>query len=105
MANVTQAANFPGLRGSPLAPRDIAVFAAIKVGEDLLARAQITRVTDAEGRDVLGLNGRSGDMSGILIPYLDPESGRPTNYAVRRDNPEMEDGKPRGKYLFAFGNR
>ena len=44
-------------------------------------------------------------MSGIVYPYLDPHDGRRTTARVRRDNPEIEAGQPKRKYISAFGDR
>jgi hypothetical protein len=51
-----------------------------------------------------------GDLSGIMFPYRDPESGNNRGYRLRRDNPDLEvkeDGtrKPRGKYLSPMEQR
>ena len=35
----------------------------------------------------------------MLYARLDPENGRARGYRLRRDHPEIEDGKPRDKYL------
>jgi len=86
-----------------LAP-DLSLFARIGIPTDLLERAGVERVTDHEAREQYGITGY-GDMSGIVFPYLDPRDGRRTTARVRRDNPEIESGGPKRKYISAFGDR
>ena len=43
-------------------------------------------------------------MSGIVFPYLSHITGRRVTARVRRDNPEMEDGRPKNKYISAYGD-
>ncbi|MGD0125412.1 MAG: AAA family ATPase [Terriglobia bacterium] len=87
-----------------LLPNDVAMFARIGVDEALLRAAQVRRVTDVEARNLPG-TAFSGDLSGILFPYLSPVNGDVWSYAVRRDNPEIDaNGKPKRKYLFPRGH-
>ena len=44
-------------------------------------------------------------MSGIVFPYMDPVSGLRVTCRLRRDNPPMESGKPKNKYMSAYGDR
>jgi len=84
---------------------DLAVFARFRVGEELLAKAGIQRISDPDARELLSLNGRAGDMSGIVFPYHSPQTGRRVGARVRRDKPEIEDGKEKNKYLASYGDR
>ena len=86
-----------------LTAADREMFNRIGVDPDLLARAGIKRVTDREARQEFGVNG-AGDNSGILIPYLDGDGIRRT-CRLRRDHPEIENGKPIKKYLAPYGDR
>jgi hypothetical protein len=43
-------------------------------------------------------------MSGIVFPYLDLPGHR-VAARVRRDNPEIEGGKEKNKYICAYGDR
>ena len=89
-----------------LTPNDLAMFAKIGVGPELLAKAKIQRVNNAEARELLALNGGAhGDMSGIFFPYLSPQTGFRVGARVRRDRPEIEGGKPKNKYMSGFGDR
>ena len=60
------------------------------------------RVTESEARDY-GFTGY-GDRAGIIIPYIDPETARRVTARLRRDNPETENGKPKNKYISAYGD-
>src|SRR5271157_973419 len=86
-----------------LTPADLEMFRHLRIDPDLLARAGIERVTDQEARQKFGLNG-TGDNAGIVFPYVDAAGIRRT-CRLRRDHPDMEDGKPVKKYLLPYGDR
>ena len=66
----------------------------------------VRRVSDREARDLLSLNGKPGDMSGLEFPYIDPHTGRRVTSRIRRDHPPLRaDGSPDGKYCAAYGDR
>ncbi len=77
---------------------DVARFDRFRIPAELIEAAQIRRVTDREAHD-LGIRFR-GDLSGIAFP-IDGVTGI-TGYRVRRDKPEIEDGKPKGKYVLSM---
>ncbi len=83
---------------------DLEMFSRLGVSAELLERAGVERVTDAEARETFGIRG-PGAMDGILFPYFDPLSGARRTARVRRDLPEMEGGKPKNKYMSAWGDR
>jgi len=86
---------------SSLTAADLEMFARLGVGPDLLERAGIARVSDAEARRDCKLVG-PGDMSGIAFPYFLPGGDRNVMVycRVRRDHPEItEDGRPQRKYM------
>jgi hypothetical protein len=88
-----------------LSPRDLALFEQLRIPVDLLERARVRRVTDRESRDLLGLNGRPGDYSGLEFPYLDPHTDRRLTSRVRLDHPPVKpDGTPDRKYLQPYGD-
>jgi Protein of unknown function (DUF3631) len=95
-------------RMSNLTAVDLEVFAKLRIPSELLELAGIARVTDREARETYGISG-GGDMSGIAFPYFDPESmsnGRRRTYVrIRRDHPELEDGKLKKKYVAPYGDR
>src|ERR1700674_2374890 len=86
-----------------LTPADLDMFAQLRIDPELLARAGIRRVTNQEARQEFGLNG-SGDNAGIVFPYVDA-TGRRHTCRLRRDRPDIEDGKPVRKYLAPYGDR
>src|SRR5215470_16711573 len=87
---------------------DLAVFERIKVPAELVAEAGVIRVTDAQARSEYGIRG-SGDMAGIAFPYWEPASMlnglRRWYVRIRRDHPEIEDGKEKKKYVVPYGDR
>jgi hypothetical protein len=87
-----------------LTPADIKQHEALGITPDLLERAQVRRVDDCEARDQL-TSKHSGDLSGVLYPYLSPITGYATTCRVRRDHPEMEGDRLKDKYLSAYGDR
>jgi hypothetical protein len=94
--------------GANLREADLAGFARLRIPPELLAEAGVCRVTDAEARDVYGIRG-GGDMSGIAFPYFEPSTmsnGRRRWYVrIRRDHPNLEDGKEKKKYVAPYGDR
>jgi putative DNA primase/helicase len=86
-----------------LRPADIDTFARLRISTELITSARIERVTNHLARDKFGLKGY-GDLSGIVFPYFDPITGRRTTARVRRDHPEVENGRPRNKYVSAYGD-
>jgi len=93
------------LLAHPLTAADLAMFARFRVGPELLTKANISRLTDAETREILSLNGAFGDMAGIVFPYISPHTGSRVTARVRRDHPEIEDGREKNKYMCAYGDR
>jgi hypothetical protein len=93
-----------------LTAHDLEMFSKLKTPAELLQRAGIKRVTNAEAREEYGIRG-GGDMSGIVFPYWEPGSmidGKPWkrwNARIRRDNPEIEVGKIKKKYVAPYGDR
>jgi hypothetical protein len=66
-----------------LTPADLAMFSKIGVTQDLLAKARVARVTDAEAREVYAVEG-DGDydcLAGLVFPHFDPSNGHRLNYA------------------------
>lgn len=80
------------------------MFARFGVGVDLAVEFGVHRVTDAQAREYFtGHN--HGDLAGLLIPYVDPETGHRPTCSLRRDHPEVDAaGKLRRKYLFPSGD-
>lgn len=90
--------------GSPsLNSEHLAIFAPIGIGPELLAAAGVHDVSDQEARDY-GFRA-SSDLSGIVFPYVDLETGHRVTSRLRRDHPDMDsNGKVLRKYLCPFGD-
>jgi Domain of unknown function (DUF3854) len=88
-----------------LTAADFRMFERIGVPPELLSAAGIRRIGDRDARELLSLNGSYGDLSGILFPYISPQTGSRVGARVRRDHPEIEGGKPKRKYLPGYGDR
>lgn len=86
-----------------MTPRDQKMFTTIGVYETTLIRAGVRRVTDDEA-DALGVR-FTGNRDGIWFPRIDPWSGDVVGGRLRRDRPEVEDGKLKNKYLSTYGDR
>lgn len=87
-----------------LSEGDLKAFAALGIPPDLLERAGVHRVTDVEARELLAATKRCGDLAGIVFPYVYPTTGQRVTCRLRRDHPEIENGKPKDKYLCPFGD-
>jgi hypothetical protein len=89
-----------------LTVRDLGIFRALKVPDDAIAAAGIERVNDRDARERFGIRGwKTSDMSGLIFPYLAPETGNRSTCRLRRDNPEVDaDGKSKGKYMTPAGD-
>ncbi len=90
-------------RTASLTRSDLEMFARLHIDRELLGRAGIQRVTHEEARHDFGLNG-IGNNAGIVFPYVD-EAGTRHTCRIRRDRPDMENGKPVRKYLAPYGDR
>jgi len=89
--------------GDPLTGADLRTLEESWLTPEDVARAEIRRVDDATGRELVGRGGRSGEYAGLVFPYLLPGEDRVRDYRLRRDKPDIEydNGKPkeRAKYL------
>lgn len=97
----TLAAASPGR----LTERDLAMFTRIRVPLELLEEAHIGRVTNEVAREQYGIKGPvSRNMAGVVFPYFIPACEHRVTCRVRRDHPEIGDGKPKNKYVSAYGD-
>jgi uncharacterized protein (DUF927 family) len=89
-----------------LASPDRVLFERFHIPEELLQRAGVVRVTNEEARTSYGMRGPAyADYSGIIFPYYNPDTGTRWTARLRRDNPEIEDGKEKNKYISAWGDK
>lgn len=87
-----------------LTPTDLAAHAKLGITAAILAAARVERVDDLTARDLLSTK-RPGDLSGIVFPYLHPLGHHICTRRLRRDHPDIENGKVKAKYLYAIGDR
>jgi hypothetical protein len=96
------------LPGTDLTGDDYEVLGRSYIPPTIAEAAHLRRVTDVEGRELLGINGRAGNYAGIAFPYYDPLTGNITCFRLRRDQPDLVQKQDRiveqGKYLGAFGD-
>ena len=83
---------------------DLRMFARLGIPAELLAQARVRRVTDSEAREEFGIRG-DGNMDGIIFPYFDPSTRSRVTTRLRRDTPEIVEGKPKRKYVCPYGDR
>jgi hypothetical protein len=88
---------------SNLTAADVELHARLGIPPELIERVA-RRVTDREAREVLSSR-HTGNLAGIIYNYNNPITGHRETCRLRRDHCELEDGKPRDKYLSAFGDR
>jgi putative DNA primase/helicase len=88
-----------------LSSLDLAAFSRLGISPELLAKAHVQRLTDQQAREY-GIKGSlTSDMSGVIFPYFDPTTGQRVTARLRRDNPEVEDGNSKNKYISAYADR
>jgi predicted P-loop ATPase len=93
---------------APLSDKDYASLEERWITRDIANGASLRRVSSFFGSELVGQLGKPGDYAGIAIPYLWPEDEHVVLYRLRRDHPDMEQGrdgqfKARRKYLNAPG--
>src|ERR1700737_4272502 len=85
-----------------LRPEHAEHLARLHIPSEMLETAGVRSVTDAEGRETLGLHGyRGAELCGILFPYLSPLAGTGVGGRIRLDHPLPDDGK----YISELGCR
>ena len=86
-----------------MTPQDYDSLRSRWITPELAEAAGLKRVPDHEGRQLIGDSRRN--CAGLLIPYRLPGDSRILAHRIRRDHPEMENGKPKAKYLGEHGAR
>ena len=86
-----------------MTPQDYDSLKSRWITPELAEAAGLKRVPDHEGRQLIGHNRLN--CAGLLIPYRLPGEHRVIAHRIRRDHPEMENGKPKAKYLGEHGAR
>jgi putative DNA primase/helicase len=85
------------LWGGVLSAADLEALAARWIDREAAERQLLRRVNSLEGAEVVGK--RTGSFAGLLIPNVWPGSNHIREYRLRRDHPEVENGKPKMKYV------
>ena len=83
-------ASTAALPGKKPSARDLKWIESSWIPPDLAAQALIRRVSDQEARELVGSNGRKGDMAGLIFPYVWPGEEHVREYRLRRDSPDVE---------------
>jgi Protein of unknown function (DUF3631)/Domain of unknown function (DUF3854) len=86
-----------------LTDADVESFSRLGIPIGLLQQAGVGRVSNEEAREKFGFNG-SGDRAGIVFPYNDPITGVRHTARLRRDHPDIVNGKAKNKYISAWGD-
>ena len=85
---------------------DLKRFTSLGISPTLLGQAQIKRVSALEANSLYGFTSSYGsDLAGVIIPNLSPITGLARTYTLRLDNPPVENGKPKNKYLHSAIDR
>lgn len=77
-------------KGQPLTKSDLQKLERSWIDADIAAAACLRRVSDEDGRAIVGADRRRGSMAGIVFPYLWPGTARIREYRLRRDQPDVE---------------
>ena len=89
-----------------LTPADLKMFEDFGIPPELLEEAGVVRVSDAEARTVWGMLAPAHrPLQGMVFPYFSLDTGRRTGARLRRDNPEIENGKEKDKYISSYADR
>src|SRR4030095_11404117 len=91
--------------GMMLTKSDIDLHAQLKIDQATLESFGVRRVDDREARELLAINRPYGRLDGVIYPYRLPGQPRAVGHRLRRDHPEIENDKPKNKYLSGYGDR
>ncbi len=91
-AAATKLDRVPPDRGTQLSEQDYAALLTSWITRELADQAMLRRVNEHEGREVVCQKGKR-DCSGVLIPYYWPGTPIPVSYRIRRDHPDIVEGK------------
>lgn len=91
-------------RGGPLTLSDYQALAERFIDAETAERQMLRRVNSLDGGALVGRNG-AGNWAGIAIPNVFPGADYIREYRLRRDEPEVELGKVRRKYMQPAGRR
>jgi putative DNA primase/helicase len=86
------------LPGTGLTSGDYQKLERSGISRCMAEQALLRRVDSFTGTEIVGRNG-TADYAGIIIPYIWPGEQRIREYRLRRDHHEVENGKPKNKYI------
>ncbi len=78
--------------GKPLTEDDYAALEKSGISREIADAAMLRRVSDEEGRQIVGQKGKR-NCAGILFSYYRPGEPSGFNHRIRRDNPDWTRGK------------
>ena len=84
--------------GEPLTAEDFEALAARWIDRRTAKQQFLRRVNAIDGSAAIGRNG-AGDFSGMLIPNVWPGTDYIREYRLRRDHPDLENGKAVRRYM------
>lgn len=91
---------------SSFTPNDLSMFKRHKVPMALVTEGHIRRVTDTQARQLPAIAARRDqNLQGIVFPYIHAETEEVVTFRIRRDHPEMKNGKSDGKYICPKGGQ
>jgi hypothetical protein len=94
------------LRSAPISSQHLAMFKRLGISPELLVAAGIHTATDQQARDEGFRLCSAPNLSGVVFPYSDPETGERVTARLRRDYTDVDaTGKPVGTYVSPFGDR
>jgi hypothetical protein len=87
------------MKASPtmLSLADLDRLHRFRISDQLLELHAVRRISDQSAREDCGIHYR-GDLSGVVFPIYGADDSI-KGYRVRRDNPEIENGQPKAKYV------
>ena len=88
--------------GGPLTAADFEALDARWIDQQTAKEQFLRRVSALDGSAAIGRNG-AGDFSGVLIPNVWPGSDYIREYRLRRDHPDIDNGKLLRKYMSPSG--
>src|SRR5262249_48128328 len=87
------------VQGGALRASDRDGFARFGIDGSLLDASGVCRVTHQQAEGTIGIRHHGANLEGIAFPYFDPRNGELRSWRVRRDHPEVENGRPVAKYV------
>jgi hypothetical protein len=81
------------------------MFKKLKIPAWLVASAGVRRMTSVEARNSGLVAPARCNLAGLMFPNVNIKTGEMITFRLRRDKPEIKDGKPQAKYMCPKGRR